>query len=354
MNCKNCGRPLNEGAKFCPGCGQNVESPARGDTAAKLRDAAGGALKKPYLVPILAAVLILAVCVGVWRIFTRQDDSGEKTSHDYTYVTLGGAQYTGTYSGGWESGQPNGEGEFSGEGANGSISLAGSWSNGKPHGQCRRILKTDTYTQTYNGDYFYGERRGNGGERVEDLDGNLIKTYTGEFQDDQACGNGEMTYYFTEEASAKNGYDRLVCKGQFANDTGNGMVEWTAYYTAEFAASCGLERIVYIGQYSNDWTGEIQRELYFTSEYADREKYDTEVHTGQYKDGGLVEPYRYALCRNGKVVEEGRIKDGKYISDTEKALKDSVYDVGRDLAGDGLLGDLYDIFGPMIYDRNAD
>ena len=53
-------------------------------------------------------------------------------------------------------------------------------------------------------------------------------------------------------------------------------------------------------------------------------------------------------------MEEGRVRDGKYISDTEKALNDELYDGLRGLAGDGLLGDLFDIFAPSIYDRNAE
>ena len=337
MNCKNCGRSLNDGAKFCPGCGQKVESQA--PKAASTEELQ----KKPPLVPILAVVLALAVLLGGWYILNRQAASSSESAHDFTYVTPSGTEYTGTYTGDWSNGQPNGDGEFSGKGEDGSISLVGTWSNGKPNGQCRRILTTDTYTQTYSGDYFYGELRGNGSWKIEDSNGNLTKTYTGEFRDDQRNGSGEITYYYTDEEAAENGYDRRVYKGQFANDAWSGAGELTIYYTAEYAASSGIERLVYTGQYSDGWTGEVEQVIYCTSAYADEHDFDT-----------LVEPYRYACYQNGKVVEEGRVRDGKHISDAAKAGDDALYDAARSLFGDGFWGDIFDLVMPAFYDRNAE
>lgn len=279
---------------------------------------------------------------------------GGQSAHKYTYVTLDGYEFTGTYTGGWENGQPNGEGEFSGEGERGRMSLAGSWSNGKPNGQCRQIVETDTYTRTYNGEYFYGVWQGNGTVKFEDLDGNLTRTYTGEFQDGQYNGSGEMTNYYTEEESEGSGCERRVYKGQFANSTWNGAGELTFYFTEEYATFNNVERMVYAGQYSDGWTGEIEVTFYLTSKYADTCKYDTEVNVGQYKDGSLVEPYRYIRYKDGKTIEEGRVRDGKYISDADKALDDSLYDGIRSLLGDGTAGDLFDIFAPAFYDRNAE
>jgi len=296
----------------------------------------------------------LFITLSLCLVLTALSACGGPSAHDFTYVTPDGDEYTGTYTGGWEGGQPNGEGEFSGKGERGTVSLVGNWSNGQPNGQCRYIFETDTYIGTYNGDYFYGERQGNGNAKFEDLDGNLLKTYTGSFQSNQYSGSSEMTYYYTEEEAAEYGYDRKIYKGQFANNDWSGAGELTFYCTAEYAASCGVERISLSGQYSDGWTGEVEQTFYFTSEYADQYQLDTEVHAGQCIDGTLVEPYRYALYLSGKEIEKGRIKDGKYISDAEKALNDSIYDGLRSLAGDGILGDLYDIFAPSIYDRNAD
>lgn len=79
MNCKNCGRPLNEGAKFCPGCGRKVEPPTQEDAVAEKVEKK---TKKPPLIPILAAVLVLAVCVGGWYIWSRQSGQGASAPED--------------------------------------------------------------------------------------------------------------------------------------------------------------------------------------------------------------------------------------------------------------------------------
>ncbi len=283
-------------------------------------------------------------------------DADTSSAHDYTYTTLSGAEYSGTYTGGWEGGQPNGEGSFSGKGEKGEISLVGTWADGQPNGQCRRILKTETYTQTYSGDYFYGEWKGNGNLKVEDTNGDLSITYDGEFQDDMFNGNGEATYYYTAEEAVEQGDDRRGYKGMFSNGTKNGEGELTIYQTAEYAEQYGYDRRVFKGQFSDDdLTGDVTAIVYYTPKFAEENGgFNCKILTGQYSDNGFVEPYRYTLYNGNKVLEEGRVTGGKYVSDAEKALNDSIYDGLRAIAGDGILGDLYDIFAPEIYDRNAE
>lgn len=282
-------------------------------------------------------------------------DEAASSVHDYTYTTLAGNGYSGTYTGDWEDGQPNGEGSFSGEGEKGEISLVGPWVNGQPNGQCRQILKSDAYVKTYSGDFFYGEAKGTGDYKAEDLKGNLVFTYYGEFRDGKYNGNGKATYYYTAEKAAEQGFDRRVYDGQFANGSWNGEGELTIYYTAEHAAQHGYDRKVYKGQFSDSvLAGDVKMVYYYTSDFAEENGVDCKILTGQYKDGSLTEPYRYALYNGSKVLEEGRVTGGKYVSDAEKALNDSIYDGLRSLAGDGILGDLYDIFAPEIYDRNAE
>ena len=53
------------------------------------------------------------------------------------------------------------------------------------------------------------------------------------------------------------------------------------------------------------------------------------------------------------VLDEGRVRDGNFISDGEKAFTDEVYDILGELAGDGILGFLYDTIAPSAYDRDA-
>lgn len=293
--------------------------------------------------------VMLAACGG------KKEDAASSV-HDYTYVSFGGNEYSGTYTGDWENGQPNGEGSFSGKSGENEISLVGTWADGQPNGQCRRVLKTETFTQTYSGDYFYGEWKGNGNLKVEYPDGTISATYDGEFRDGKWNGSGEETHYYIAEEAAEQGYDRRVYKGQFSDGAWNGEGELTFYSTAEVAEQQGYDRRVFKGQFSDDvLAGETTAIFYYTSEFAEANGgINCEILTGQYSDNGFVEPYRYAFYNGNKVLEEGRVRDGKYISDEEKAFNDSVYDGLREIAGDGILGDLYDIFGPEIYDRDAE
>lgn len=94
MNCENCGRPLNEGAKFCPGCGKKVESPVTG-TASAENEKPEKKPKKPPLVPILAVVLVLAVCLGSWYVLNRQgqqDAAAPEDEIEDAFVTEEGTQ----------------------------------------------------------------------------------------------------------------------------------------------------------------------------------------------------------------------------------------------------------------------
>lgn len=282
-------------------------------------------------------------------------DADASSAHSYTYTTLAGNEYSGTYTGGWEGGQPNGEGSFSGKGEKGEIPLVGTWADGKPNGQCRQITKSDTYIKTYSGDFFYGELKGNGDFKTEDLNGNLVFTYSGEFRDSNYNGTGEWTKYYTAEEAAEQGYDRRVYTGQFADGTWNGEGKLTIYYTAEATARHGCGHQTLEAVYSDGKAGGDARvTYYYTKEYAEANGFNCEILTGQYGDNGLVEPYRYTLYNGNKVLEEGRVTGGKYVSDAEKALNDTIYDGLRAIAGDGILGDLYDIFAPEIYDRNAE
>lgn len=154
MNCKNCGRSLNDGAKFCPGCGQKVESQV--PKAASTEEI----LKKPLLAPILAVVLMLAVLLGGWYILSKRTASPPESSHAYTYVMSDGAEFVGTYTGGWSDGQPNGDGEFSGTGKDGDVKMSGNWTDGEPNGLFRLVATTDTFVATYTGDCFYGKNAG--------------------------------------------------------------------------------------------------------------------------------------------------------------------------------------------------
>lgn len=245
----------------------------------------------------------------------------ESVSHDFTYTTPSGKSYSGTYTGGWADGKPNGEGSFEGDSEKGHITLAGNWSGGQPHGQCRQTLKNDKNIRTWNVDFFYGVIQGNGDWKAEDLNGNLLRKYSGEWKDGNSNGIGEMTYYHTAEEAAENGVQRRVYKGGFSDGKWNGEAELTVYYTDEL-----------VEKYGDDYC----------------------VYTGEAKDGALTEPYRYAFYKDSEVVEQGRVRNGKFVSDGEKAFKDGIYDALRGFAGDGPVGDAFDALAPNFYDRNAE
>lgn len=297
----------------------------------------------------LVMLFTLASCGG------KQDEKEVSSTHDFVYETLGGEKYSGTYKGDWKDDCPNGEGSFTGKGERGQLTLVGNWSNGQPNGQCRRVLTTDTYVQTYSGDYFFGTWQGTGNLKVEDLAGNPLLTYSGEFQDGKYSGQGEKTDYYTDEQAAEYGYSRITYSGGFQNGKCSGQGEMTYYHTEEYAAERGYSRRVFKGTYSHGaLNGEAELTVYYTNEYAAANGIDCEVLSGKYQNNNFSGSTRYTFYKGGKAIETGTIKNGKYVSDTEKSIKDALYDELRDAAGDGIMGDLFDIFGPAFYDRYGD
>lgn len=240
----------------------------------------------------------------------------QSASHDFTF-----AGFSGTYTGGWSGGMPNGEGSF--VSAGGEFTYSGNWSNGQLNGKCRCVEKTDEYTCTYNGDYFYGVIQGNGEMKMEFASGDISYfTYSGEWKDNTITGKGERDCNYSDEKAAEIGLLRLTSKGYFSENMANGELEETHYFTEAVAEEYGADYCVY---------------------------------TGEAKDGALIEPYRYAFYKDNKVVEEGRVRDGKYISDGEKKIKDGAYDFFKGVTGKifGETGEnVYDAIVP--YDRNAE
>lgn len=277
---------------------------------------------KKFLTVITAAAIaaVMTACSGGSQQVNGTAAETEPAVHNYTYVDPSGTEYSGTYTGGWESNMPNGEGSFEGNSEYSNITIMGNWSNGQPNGQCRLVEKGDNVL-TYNGDLFFGVIQGNGDCKLENSNGGIISTYSGEWKDDSFNGYGERTFYFTAEKAAETGTDHYVYKGGFSDGKCNGEGELTVYYTKENAEKVGA---------------------------------DFMVCTGQTKNDDFVEPYRYTLYKNNQIVQEGRVRDGKYISDSDKALNDAIYDGIKDIAGDGFLGGIFDAIAPEFYDRNAE
>lgn len=240
----------------------------------------------------------------------------ESASHDFTFDG-----FSGTYTGGWTGGMPNGEGSF--VSSDGAATAAGVWSNGQLNGKCRWTEELDDLKLTYNGDFFYGAMQGNGEIKIEYKSGDLVSfTYSGEWKDNKKDGMGESNSYYSDEKAAELGYMRINDKGYFSGGNANGEFEETIYLTEEAAESLGAEYCVY---------------------------------SGEAKDGALIEPYRYTFYKGATIVEQGRVRDGKHISDGEKKIKDGAYDLFKGVTGK-LFGETGEkVFDAIVpYDRNAE
>ena len=76
MFCKFCGKPCDDGTKFCPSCGANLtEAPASARAAAPVAAPAGDivATVKKYLAFILAGVAVLALIFSILNIFSTYE-----------------------------------------------------------------------------------------------------------------------------------------------------------------------------------------------------------------------------------------------------------------------------------------
>lgn len=164
--------------------------------------------------------------------------------------------------------------------------------NGDGSGESRQVNGTAAEAEPAVHDYTYVTPSG-----IE-----YSGSYTGGWENSQLSGIGERSYYYNDEEAVKYGFDRKVYKGEFSDSEWNGEGELTVYYTEEFAELIEADYIVY---------------------------------TGQTKDGSFVEPYRYAYYKNNQPFEEGRVMDGKHVSDTEKASGDLAYDLVDDALGGG-------------------
>lgn len=298
---------------------------------------------------------------SVYNLSSGKSSTDKSTSSGHSYTCFG---FSGKYTGGWKNNKPNGEGMFYGKDKDGNIiSIVGSWSKGAPHGQCQQTVSMDTFVADYTGNFSYGVITGSGeettvyGKEAAAKGGYNRTVYKGQFANDEKSGEGVQTLYYTEKLSAEIGVDRVVYEGQFADNTWNGAGIKTIYYTSEHTAQHGLkcmaiQAIYSDGAFANG--GTTQQAEYYTPEFGRQYGYDCVIYTGQTQNGSMVEPYRYVRYTNGKVYDQGRVKNGKFVSDGEKAVKDYLYDGLREAFEDEDMGDLFDIFGPMLYDRYSE
>lgn len=292
IKCSECGKEVSDKAAVCPNCGNPIAAAPAPAAAVPANTAEKPKKKKKGLLIMFIVTIALWIFVAVFQKYVDSSyqkylvygKSGATEAYkeidNYEYVTPDGDKVLGTYTGDWENNQPNGKGIY--KSSDGIIYIDGNWENGQPNGQCKRIFKSDMGVLTYDGDFVFGVRQGNGDYRAEDSSGNPILTYSGEWKDDKFNGNGLLIEYYTDEEAAEFGINRTLYKGELSDDNMNGEGEMTFFYTDEKAKEVGADYM---------------------------------VCKGQMKDNTFVEPYIYVVYKDSQIIEEGVVKNGEYISD---------------------------------------
>lgn len=331
--------------------------------------------KKLKKLLVMAVILAMGGMLSAYN-FLGIGSRSSKKAYSYTYVAPSGNEYSGSYKGNWEGDKPSGEGTFSGKGKNGEVTIQGTWKDGQPHGKSKTVRKYDTGITTYNSEFQYGEPDGMGVCEITDLKGNPILSYSGNFRsgkyhgdngkydyyysvedakkngvyhesysgqyvNGKRDGKGEVTWDYTTEFAKENGFDCKKYKGQFSNGSSNGDGQLVIYYTAEFTKQKGIDYLLWEGQYSDGIpNGTMQKTYHYTDKAAKELGWNYKIYAGEYQDGQFKEPYSCMFLNGNSVVEEGTVKNGKYVNKYTSALGKSASNFLFDLAekNDGWIG----------------
>ncbi len=163
----------------------------------------------------------------------KSEETEELTEMDWNFV-YGSDVYKGTYKGYALSGDPKGEGTFTGTSDSGEIMVSGNFEEvgilgitvtgakvditydsyaAKTKGYNRLIKEGDMIDGIFEGEttitYYY-----NGAGAVEDVDYVVIE---GTMVDGDLQGEGKQTVYYTDEFCAENSVTHLVATGNFVD-----------------------------------------------------------------------------------------------------------------------------------------
>lgn len=224
---------------------------------------------KKFLAILIGGVCcLLAVMIGGAVIFMNMPR--EVTDKAYV-MAVDDANVSGTYTGTWEHGMPNGLGTFTTDG----LVYYGEWIDGKANGQGKFTWQNGS---VYEGEF--KDNRYNGQGTYTWADGTV---YEGEWENDQLNGQGKMTYI-----------DGTVYEGEWENDqlSGHGKMTYANgdVYEGEWADGFRCGQGIYTDAKNNTYEGEWkddQRNGQGTMTYASGSIYEGEwmadIRNGQGK-----------------------------------------------------------------------
>lgn len=224
---------------------------------------------KKFLAILIGGVCcLLAVMIGGAVIFMNMPR--EVTDKAYV-MAVDDANVSGTYTGTWEHGMPNGLGTFTTDG----LVYYGEWIDGKANGQGKFTWQNGA---VYEGEF--KDNRYNGQGTYTWADGTV---YEGEWENDQLNGQGKMTYI-----------DGTVYEGEWENDqlSGHGKMTYANgdVYEGEWADGFRCGQGIYTDAKNNTYEGEWkddQRNGQGTMTYASGSIYEGEwmadIRNGQGK-----------------------------------------------------------------------
>ena len=213
--------------------------------------------KKFLAILIGGMCCLLAVMIGGAVIFMNMPR--EVTDKAYV-MAVDDANVSGTYTGTWEHGMPNGLGTFTTDG----LVYYGEWIDGKANGQGKFTWQNGS---VYEGEF--KDNRYNGQGTYTWADGTV---YEGEWENDQLNGQGKMTYI-----------DGTVYEGEWENDqlSGHGKMTYANgdVYEGEWADGVRCGQGIYTDAENNTYEGEWkddQRNGQGTMTYANGNIYEGE------------------------------------------------------------------------------
>lgn len=174
--------------------------------------------------------------------------------------------FTGTYSGEWSGGKPDGAGSFEGEADNWNLSITGTWENGELVSAANYVKESSDGDEFIFKDFQYKNGKWYGTGHFEKITSSMNVYYDGEISESKYNGKGrikivtdEMTYSYEGEfvndekhgtgtGTFESNGEKEIFVGEFVNDT-----EYNGTYTYYYSDGTTETGVVENGKYSSDF-----------------------------------------------------------------------------------------------------